>query len=346
MIMAVSCLIMANVGTYAQIGITASWVITICRALQGMSSVGESVGAELYALESIRRPYQYMAVGLIGLAGVVGMTGALIVAKIVMSLGISWRVVFWIGALIAVVGFAARTKLREAPEFSDAKRKMEKTIKKLSEEGLGSQSKLIASTNLDEKVSMKTSLYYFLIFCGWPFCFYFSYSYCGGILKSQFHYSGLDVVNHNFYVAIINLLALWTCVMLTKIIHPLKILKFKAYLYLVFIIFVPFIIINATSTLHIFMIQVVGVALGNSTIPAKAIFLTHFPIFKRFRYASLLTALSHVALYFATSFGLIYLIKFFGYYGILFVSIPTTLAFLSGVLYFIKLEKELGYYNE
>lgn len=46
-IMAVSCLIMANVPTYAQIGITASWVITICRGLQGMSSIGESIGAEL-----------------------------------------------------------------------------------------------------------------------------------------------------------------------------------------------------------------------------------------------------------------------------------------------------------
>jgi hypothetical protein len=31
---------MANVPTYAQIGLAASWVITICRALQGMSSIG------------------------------------------------------------------------------------------------------------------------------------------------------------------------------------------------------------------------------------------------------------------------------------------------------------------
>lgn len=39
MVMAISCIIMANVPTYAQIGIAASWVITICRALQGMSDV-------------------------------------------------------------------------------------------------------------------------------------------------------------------------------------------------------------------------------------------------------------------------------------------------------------------
>ncbi|MFK7973783.1 MAG: MFS transporter [Rickettsiaceae bacterium] len=52
-IMAISCIIMANVPTYAQIGIAASWVMLVCRALQGMSSIGESIGAELYTAELI-----------------------------------------------------------------------------------------------------------------------------------------------------------------------------------------------------------------------------------------------------------------------------------------------------
>ncbi len=47
-IMALSCLTMANLPTYAQIGITASWLVTICRIMQGISSVGEAVGAKLY----------------------------------------------------------------------------------------------------------------------------------------------------------------------------------------------------------------------------------------------------------------------------------------------------------
>ena len=41
--MAISCIIMANLPTYSQIGIAASWFITICRVIQGISSVGESV---------------------------------------------------------------------------------------------------------------------------------------------------------------------------------------------------------------------------------------------------------------------------------------------------------------
>ena len=42
-LMAFSCILMANLPTYSQIGIAASWLITICRILQGMSSVGEIV---------------------------------------------------------------------------------------------------------------------------------------------------------------------------------------------------------------------------------------------------------------------------------------------------------------
>lgn len=43
--MAVSCFVMANLPTYAQIGVAATWIIIICRIVQGMTSMGEIVGA-------------------------------------------------------------------------------------------------------------------------------------------------------------------------------------------------------------------------------------------------------------------------------------------------------------
>jgi MFS family permease len=341
MMMAVSCIIMANIGTYAEIGITATWVMIICRALQSMSAIGESTGAELYVLETVKRPYQYIAVGLIGVSEVVGMSFSLIIAKLVTSLGIDWRMVFWIGVVIAVIGLVARRKLREAPEYSDAKRRVKQAFKRTNQDDKVLEKNVI----WNEKVPFPTTLYYFLIFCGWPFCFYFSYIYCGSILKNQFHYSNTDIISHNAIVGICNLIALFGFVMLTKKIHPLKILKVKAIIYLIFLLFVPFILNNSESGLSIFVVQLFGVALGNSTIPAKAIFLQHFPIFKRFTYAGVLKAVSHIAIYIITSFGLVYLVKFFGNYGILMLSIPITIAFLSGTLYFIKLEKKEGSYS-
>jgi MFS family permease len=347
MIMAISCLIMANVQTYAQIGITASWVITICRALQGMSSIGESVGAELYTAEMIKPPLRYRAVGLIGFAGVVGMVVSLIVAKIILSLEISWRIVFWIGALIALVGSLARIALRESPEFSDAKRKMQNAILASKENGLGKAVDLLLPLNkyIDEKVCKKTSLAYFMVFCGWPFCFYFSYVYCGSILKNQFSYTKEALISHNLILSLFNLTGLFIFIWLTKKIHPLKILKWKLFIYIPFICIVPWLLSRAESVSTIFLIQIMGVVFGNSTIPAKAIFLMHFPIFKRFRYASFITAMSHILLYIITSFGLVYSVSYFGNYGILFISLPSTICFLLGTLYFIELEKKIGSFH-
>jgi len=347
MIMAISCLIMANVPTYAQIGITASWVITICRALQGMSSIGESVGAELYTAEMIKLPLRYRAVALIGFAGVVGMVVSLIVAKIILSLEISWRIVFWIGALIALIGSLARITLRESPEFSDAKRKMQNAILASRESGLGKAAELLLPLNqyIDEKVCKKTSLAYFMVFCGWPFCFYFSYVYCGGVLKNQFSYTKEALITHNLIISLFNLTGLFIFIWLTKKIHPLVILKWKLFIYIPFICIVPWLLSRAESVSTIFIIQIFGVVFGNSTIPAKAIFLMHFPIFKRFRYASFITAMSHILLYIITSFGLVYAVSYFGNYGILFISLPSTICFLLGVLYFIKLEKKIGAFH-
>jgi hypothetical protein len=146
-------------------------------------------------------------------------------------------------------------------------------------------------------------------------------------------------------LSLVNLTALFTFIWLTKKIHPLVILKWKLLIYVPFLCLVPWLLSRAESVSTIFIIQMFGVAFGNSTIPAKAIFLMHFPVFKRFRYASFITATSHILLYVITSFGLVYSVSYFGNYGILFISLPSTISFLFGVLYFIKLEKEIGNYS-
>lgn len=341
MIMAVSCIIMANVPTYAQIGIAASWVITICRALQGMSSIGESIGAELYTAELILPPLRYKAVGYIGFAGVVGMAASLAVAQAVLALNINWRIIFWMGAVIALIGSAARVTLRESPDFSDAKRRLSNMFE------MAEKSPDLLNDNLEyeEKVSRWTSLAYFLVFCGWPFCFYFSYVHCAGILKNQFHYTKEVLIHNNFIVSMFNMVGLFIFIRLTEKIHPLVILKAKLLVYIPFLCMVPWLLSNAESGTTITIIQIIGVVFGHSTIPAKAIFLTHFPIFKRFRYASFITAIAHIALYIITSFGLVYITNAFGEYGILLISLPISVCFLFGVLHFEKLEKQIGEYR-
>ncbi|WP_342271932.1 MFS transporter [Candidatus Tisiphia endosymbiont of Parasteatoda lunata] len=62
--MSASCLVIANLPTYAQIGSVAAWILTICRIVQGISSMGEITGAQLYITETINPPAQYVGVGL------------------------------------------------------------------------------------------------------------------------------------------------------------------------------------------------------------------------------------------------------------------------------------------
>ena len=56
LMMSGSCVVMSVLPTYAEIGITASYTIIICRIIQGMSSMGEIIGAQVYLSEIVKRP--------------------------------------------------------------------------------------------------------------------------------------------------------------------------------------------------------------------------------------------------------------------------------------------------
>ncbi len=129
--MATSCLVMANLPTYAQIGSAAAWILTICRIIQGISSMGEITGAKLYLTETTKPPIQYVSVAFIGACSSIGGLGALGIASLVTSHGFNWRLAFWLGVAVALIGSVARTTLRETPEFADAKRRIKKFLKKL-----------------------------------------------------------------------------------------------------------------------------------------------------------------------------------------------------------------------
>lgn len=343
MIMSVTCFVMATLPTYAQIGITASVGITICRMLQGISSLGESIGSEIYLCEITKPPVRYPLVGLIGVAGAFGSMASLGAADALISLGLEWRYVFLLGALIAIVGTVSRTRLREAAEFSDMKRRMQIAVEATRQEGLAQAAELLKSTSnvWKERVEVKTAVAYFFAFCGFPVCFYISYMYCGSLLKHDFGFTGEQVVAHNFVLSLVNFIGLLLFVLATYKIYPLKILKGKLFLYYPFIILTPFLLDNIESPGYLLIFQIFGVVFGPSTIPAKAIFLTHFPIFKRFTYAGFIAAVAHAMVYIITSFGLVFLTDNFGHWGLWLITLPTTIGFTWGVKYFEQLEKNL-----
>ncbi|ARD86768.1 MFS transporter [Rickettsia bellii] len=338
-LMALSCVVMANAPTYEQIGYFAAVLITVCRAVQGMASVGEIVGAELYLTEITKPPVQYPFVSFIAVASVIGTTAALAVASLVTTHGLNWRIAFWIGAAIAVIGGYARTKLRETPDFVNASARLLRRYEKINLD-----TKALKHDEIfNQKPSRKTTIYFFIMSCAWPICFYYTYITCGEVLKNSFGYSASQVIHHNFIISMFHLAALSLICFLSYKIYPLKILRVKLALLFILILSSPYLLGNVTTPIQLLLIQICIISCSFDTVPAVSIFFRHFPVFKRFTYSSMIYAISRALMYVITSFGIIYLTKYFGQYGLFIVMVPLLVTCMFGLNHFQELEKKAGY---
>ena len=202
---------MANLPTYAEIGITAAIMVSVLRILQGMSSMGEKMGAMIYVTEITKPPIQYPAVNSIAVAGIFGTMAALAIATLTTRTGFNWRIAFWCGSGIALIGVIARTHLRETPDFANANLRMKRAILSAREHGLEKPAELLKSINpiIQEKLNPKNFFYFLSIYCGWPLCFYLTYIYFVPTLKNSFSYSSQDIILHNFILSIVNVALVW-----------------------------------------------------------------------------------------------------------------------------------------
>lgn len=339
--MSISCIVMASLPTYAQIGISAAWIVTICRIIQGLSSMGEIMGAFVYMTEITKPPVRYPAVSFINVAAAMGALAALGIATLVTLYDFNWRIAFWIGAGVAVIGSIARTRLRETPEFLEHKYKSS-----LSKQKRNKSKNLHKETDENncgtEKSDQRTLLAFFLIYCGRPMCFYLAYLYFNQILENKYGFSAADIIFNNFILAIFDVvLCLFVSVLSYKI-YPLKILKFKSLCFLVFSVIFPFIIINTTNWYQIFFIQVLILSISLDAFPANGVFIKHLPVLRRMTASSVIYALSRAITYVITSFGLVYLTKLLNYYGLWAIMLPITIGFLWAIKHFKMLEEEDG----
>ncbi len=346
MMMSLSCIVMASVPTYAQIGITASWAVTICRIIQGLSSMGEIVAAEIYLSELIKPPAQYPAVGLMSCSSAFGTMMALAVAMIVFSLQLEWRLAFWFGATIALIGTLARTRLRETPDFVDMKKKLKNNLEKIAKDKsiqtiLSSKKALKQAKAIGKgKINQTSSVAFFLLYCAWPACFYFSYIHCASILKNDFGYTAPEIIKQNFFVSIVQCVGYLFFSLLSYYIHPLKIIRFKGLILTPFFIICPYLLYAIHDGIYLFGIQSFVIFFGLTAAPAMPIFIKTFPVFKRFTYTGFIYALTRALMYITTSFGLVYLTEMAGHWGLYGIMLPSSIAFLWGVNYFVKLEKQ------
>ncbi|MCX7337949.1 MAG: MFS transporter [Alphaproteobacteria bacterium] len=338
--MAISCIVMANLPTYAQIGIGAAWIVTICRIVQGFSSMGEIIGARIYVAEITKPPVAYPAVSSIGVAAAFGSMASVGVAALTTSYGFNWRMAFWIGACIAVVGSVARTRLRETPEFVNMKLKLNLLIEKYEKTNSGKAEKLSLDVHKfhKEKIARPTIFSYFLLQCGWPISFYLAYMYCNPFLKSVCHYSSSDIIFHNFMLTIVQTLQAFIWCVVSYYIHPLKIIRAKGLVFLGLAFLLPVCLFYQVSALSVFLVQALIMLFNIGEGPAQYIILKQLPVYKRFTASGFIYALGRAVTYIITSFGFVYLTKWFNAWGTLVITLPFCLGFFWSVRHFEKLE--------
>ena len=335
-LMSMACLLMAKLPTYAEIGIYATFGVILCRVMQGFSSLGEAMGALLYMNEFLKSPNRYVASGIIDFAARLGTMFALAVASFALFADFNWRLAFWIGAVIAVIGVFARIRLRETPEFADYKTRM-----KLKEEQSGSK---IYTPSKNVKYDKKAILALFSSISIAPISLYVTYIYIGEFMKNSLGLSPGDVINHNLRLAFLAALASVIFVLFVRKFHPIKILKFNIILVAVIIPFVPYCLENVKNLYLITCLQFLIYAFV-CTFYNEAIWVKHFPVEKRFIIVAT-TFGTAIALGTAiVSFGLPPLSKYMGHYAILVFFIPCIIGFLWSLSYLKELEIKTGRYH-
>lgn len=337
-IMAISCILIANLPTYAQIGIATSWLVTICRILQSVSSVGEVISCDLYLIETSKPPIQYPLSMITCLFGSLGGTFALGIASLVTTKGFDWRLAFWVGGIIAMIGMQARKTLIESSEFNNIQNK----IKLIQEKFFltRKEAKKIILKEENRGSSKKTSFFLFLIQCAYPLYYYFSYIYCGELFKEKFNYSSEEVIFHNLFLSLSEVGKTILMMVISYYVNPLKILKVQLLISSILVL-ISFIALNSiTESYHLSIIQY-AILLGSiHGAPAFPIFYKHIPVLKRFTSAGFQYSLGRAGMFGVTAFGLIYLVEWWGNWGIFGLFAVTLFAYTIALFYFDKLEKE------
>ncbi len=325
MAMSISSFFLGCMPTYAQAGIKASIAVLVCRAIQGISSAVEIIGATVYVTEILKPPRSYFYGGMSGFAAGIGELLALFFCSALLFLRPQdgWRYVFFLGSGIAVLGMIARTKLKETPEFLKAAEDLRRS------DALNKKS--IIKTLLDHK---RNAFAYLLIGLLTPVSFFVCLIYMGGLLTTKFGYTPEDIIPHNFMITIIDLVVYCLLMYLSLYYNPIKIMKVSAALFLIISFFLPVVVHHSTSVLPIFIIQTLLASLSVSEL-GLAVFARGFPVIGRYTLLGVSYSLARALAAVSTSYGCVYLGEKFGIEGVAGLLIVVVSAQLFGLFYFV-----------
>ena len=338
-LMSAACFIMVFTPEYKEKGIIATAMVIIARILQGISSMGEVMGAQIYLTEILKTPYRCVAAGFMGFSAQMGGLFAVAVAAFVLSSGFSWRYAFVFGAFIAVIGVFARLRLRETPEFIDYQKRIAKKAKE------NNQDKKAIRNIENEKIDKKTLLAFAFTEYHYPVCFYVAVVYLGNFMKKSLGMTPLQIASQNLKVTMFIIIAALLVIYFVKRFHPIKVAIAMALSFVISLPFIPYWLGNVSSLFSLFCLQYLIFSLGISACGTlDAIQYKYFPTGKRFTIVATTYGIASSLGNALAAYGLISLTHYFGNYALWFIFFPTVTGYIWALFYFRKLEIERGLY--
>ena len=111
--------------TYEVVGVWAAILITVCRLLQGICVGGEYNGSIIFYLEHTSTEKRNFHASLMGAAAILGFLMASLVSLICVQSWVpswGWRIPFFMGGIIGLLGIFVRKYVTETPRFEENKK--------------------------------------------------------------------------------------------------------------------------------------------------------------------------------------------------------------------------------
>jgi MHS family proline/betaine transporter-like MFS transporter len=315
LIMAVTCVLIANIPPYVEWGIYSTAAIIFCRVLQGFSSAGEAKGAEIFVAEVVPTfPKIFLASALVPVTCDLGGLFATLLGSACLAIPMDdpskgWKLCFYIGAAIAFCSSITRKKLKETREF-------------LSQ----TKSKPMPPTEEEKKYERRNffALMGLNMIC--PTAFFFAYSYCSDILMDKVGLSASAILLSNSSLLAGEIFFLLFCARLAYKYNPFTILKIRTYASFVLMPLCFTLVWLNTNHLTVYLAQMVVLLSTASFDPATPIVIRSFSLRSRFSKYSKAWAFAKAFMYLSTGYLTLSLDYWLGVWGVL-----GLLLFFSGI---------------
>lgn len=319
-LMGFSCLGIFFLPEYSLIGPWASVMITLFRAFQGMSTMGEIIGGEIYLTEYLKGKNIFIGVATLTLMSLFACQLALYLINLALNEVFPWRFLFLFGLSIFLLGYVARRCLIESPEFLKIKNKPS------------------CSAYVDTKVPFKTYLASFNIHCVSSVVFFISIVGINNLLRTQYGYTESQIVERNLYSTYFHIGWFIFALLLFRYISPYIIAQWRNWMGMGLLALSPFLLGNLDNIIFFQSLLMIFCAADASLI--NPIIYKSIPVQKRFRVEGINFAFAKAFVAIFSSFGLNLLSPIFGDYIFLIFLMPFLIGYYFSLHYFKNLDEK------